>query len=64
MDQGDERTVSPPLPTVRIDLGQDPVAIRGLPIPLKNVTFRRAGQYTFYLLVNGQRLAEAQFEVR
>lgn len=64
LDGGQERTVSPPFPPRRIDLGQDPVAMLGLPIPLRNIVFRRPGQYTFYLLVNGQRLAEACFEVR
>jgi hypothetical protein len=64
LDQGEERTVFPPPPSRRIDLGQDPTVVRGLPIPLRNVVFRRPGQYTFYLLVNGQRLAEAHFEVR
>ena len=48
----------------RIDLGQDPAVVHGLPIALKNVTFDRPGQYTFHLLCDGRRIAEAHVEVR
>jgi hypothetical protein len=48
----------------RMDLGQDPTVVHGLPIPLKNVTFGSAGQYTFYLLCDGQRIAHEHVEVR
>jgi len=47
-----------------VDLGQDPVEVLGMPIPMKNVSFPRAGQYTFHLLWNGQRIAEERVEVR
>jgi hypothetical protein len=45
-------------------LGQDPSKVFGLEVPLKNLTFDRPGQYTFYLLCDGQRIAEAQVDVR
>jgi len=64
LDQGVERTVSPQLPSPRIDLGQDPTAVHGLPIPLRNVVFNHPGQYTFYLVIGGRRSAEAHVEVR
>jgi hypothetical protein len=51
-------------PGRRIDLGQDPAIVHGLPIPLTNVTFDRPGQYTFHLLCDGQRIAEAHIDVR
>jgi hypothetical protein len=52
------------VPGRRLDLGQDPAVVHGLPIPLKNVPFDQAGQYTFYLLCDGRRIAEAPVEVR
>jgi hypothetical protein len=61
-DQGFEH--SRRRPGRRLDLGQDPAVVHGLPIPLRNVTFGKAGQYTFYLLCDGRRIAEAQVEVR
>ncbi len=51
-------------PWQRLDLGQDPSKIFGLAIPLKNVTFEKPGQYTFYLLCDSRRIAEAQVDVR
>jgi hypothetical protein len=39
-----------------IDLGQDPIAFRGLPIPLK-VAFVQPGHYTFHLLCDGIPIA-------
>jgi hypothetical protein len=47
-----------------IDLGSDPAIVHGLPIQLRHVTFERAGQYTFYLLCDGRRIAEAHVDVR
>lgn len=64
LDQGVEQTVFPPPPPRRIDLGQDPTVVHGMPIPLRNVIFRRPGQYTFYLLCDSKRIAEAHVEVR
>jgi hypothetical protein len=51
-------------PGRRIDLGPDPAVVHGLPIPLRNVTFDRPGKYTFYLLCDGRRIAEAHVDVR
>lgn len=50
-------------PNRSVDLGPDPTVVHGLPIPLRNVIFERAGQYTFHLLCNGQRLTQAEVEV-
>lgn len=47
-----------------VDLGPDPVAVLGLPIPLRNVIFQEAGQYTFYLLCDGQPIAEEKHLLR
>jgi hypothetical protein len=49
---------------VRIDLGQDPVIVHGLPIPLRNLVFKEAGQYAFYLRCDGQPLADVKIAVR
>jgi hypothetical protein len=48
----------------RIDLGQDPTAVQGLPIPLKNVIFNQGGQFRFHLLCNDQGIAEVLLDVR
>jgi len=63
LDQGAERSLrrSDPRP---VDLGPDPTTVHGLPIRLRNVTFDQPGQYTFYLLCDGQRIAQEQVEVR
>jgi hypothetical protein len=61
-DQGNER--SRRRPWLRKDMGQDPSEVWGFCIPLTNVVFEQPGQYTFYLLCDGQRIAEAHFEVR
>jgi len=47
-----------------IDLGMDPLVVHGLPIPLRNVLFPQEGQYAFCLQCDGQRLAQAELEVR
>jgi hypothetical protein len=62
LDQGVERTLRQSNPR-RVDLGQDPTVVQGLPIPLK-IRFDRPGQYTFYLLSDGKRIAEEHVEVR
>ena len=46
-----------------VDLGSDPTAVFGLPIPLRNVTFDQAGQYAFHLLCDEHRLAHVEIEV-
>jgi hypothetical protein len=51
-------------PSRRVNLGQDPTVVSGLPIPLKNVTFDESGQYTFFLLCNGKQIAEEMVVVR
>jgi len=63
LDNGAERVLRRPAPR-RVDLGQDPTETIGLPIPLKNVVFDRPGQYTFSLLCDGRRIAEAPVDVR
>jgi hypothetical protein len=63
LDHGEERVVGR-LGPVRIDLGQDPVAALGLPIPLRNLVFNEAGQYTFYLVCDNQIIADAKISVR
>ena len=48
----------------QIDLGMDPNAVHGLPIPLTNVIFEEVGQYAFHLLCDSQRIAHLDLEVR
>jgi hypothetical protein len=62
LDQGVEQ--SRRRPWRRKDLGQDPSKVFGLELMLKNITFDKPGQYTFYLLCDGRRIAEAQVDVR
>jgi len=62
-DMGLETTFSQ-LGPLRIDLGQDPLAVLGLPIPLRNVIFPLEGQYTIYLACEGQPLADVKLLVR
>lgn len=64
LDLGEERLVRPPWGPARRDLGQDPTVVHGLPIPLTNVTFPVAGQYTFHLLCDGKTIAEEKVSVR
>jgi hypothetical protein len=47
-----------------VDLGLDPTAVLGLPIPLKNVTFAQAGQFSFHLLCNESRIAVVEVDVK
>lgn len=63
LEQAVDRTLYKSGPR-RVDLGQDPTAVRGLPIRMSNVVFDQAGQYSFYLLCNGRRIAQEQVEVR
>lgn len=63
LERAMERTVYTSSPR-RIDLGQDPTTVHGLPIRVTNVVFDQAGQYTFYLLCDGQRIAQEHVEVR
>jgi hypothetical protein len=62
-EQGEERSLRRP-GSRPVDLGQDPTVVHGLPIALRNVTFDKPGLYTFYLLCDGQRIAQEQVEVR
>jgi hypothetical protein len=63
LDEGVERSLRRSYPRP-VDLGQDPTTVHGLPIRMRNVTFDQPGQYTFYLLCDGQRIAQEQVEVR
>ncbi len=63
-DRGVERLVHPRLRVGRLDLGQDPTVVHGLPIPLKNVVFPDAGQYAFHLICDGQSIADEKILVR
>jgi hypothetical protein len=63
-DRGAEQLVSPPVRLGRLNLGHDPTVVHGLPIPLKNVVFPEAGQYAFYLICDGQPIADEKILVR
>src|SRR5262245_29920435 len=63
LDHGVERTVAGPTHR-EIDLGEDPVAVHGLPVPHIKAIFEEPGQYTFALLCDGQRIAEYLVEVQ
>ncbi len=56
-DEGDEVLLFRS-PEREVHLGQDPVAVLGMPIPLKNFVFETPGQHAFYLVCDGQRIAE------
>lgn len=62
-EMGIETTLSK-LGPLRIDLGQDPLAVRAMPIPLRNVVFPAEGQYAFHLICDGQAIADAKIVVR
>ena len=62
-EQGQDVSVTR-TPAREVDLGQDPTAVLGLPIPLKNVVFRQPGQYTFHLLCDGRSIAEEKLLLR
>jgi hypothetical protein len=51
-------------PSRAVDLGQDPAAILGMPIPLRNIVFEQPGQYTFRLLCNETVIAEEKILLR
>jgi uncharacterized protein DUF6941 len=63
VDGGTERTVAQTKPR-KVDLGQDPTQVHGLPIPMRNVIFEHPGHYNFYLICDGQRIGQQQIEVR
>lgn len=63
LEQAVERTLYKSSPR-RVDLGKDPTTVQGLPIRMTNIVFDQAGQYTFYLRCDGQRIAHEQAEVR
>ena len=62
-DQGEETTLAFP-PARSVDLGQDPVAVVGLPMVLDNVEFESPGEYSFHLICDGLRLAMVDISVR
>lgn len=47
-----------------IDLGTDPLALRGLPMRFSRVAFTRPGQYEFELVCDGAELASVYIEAR
>jgi hypothetical protein len=63
LDRGEEKPVGR-LGPVRVDLGQDPVAVLGLPIPIRNVVFNEAGQYAFELVCDNTPIADVKISVR
>lgn len=50
--------------TATVDLGQDPLALTGFPMRLKNIAFHQPGQYEFALLCNGSGIALYYVEAR
>jgi hypothetical protein len=62
--EGNEEITVVRTPARTVDLGQDPVAVLGLPMPLKNVVFPQPGEYEFRLLCDGQPLAEEKLLLR
>lgn len=64
LEQGTERLVSPAWGPAHRELGQDPTIVHGFPILLTNVVFHEAGQYSFHLLCDGQKIAEEKVLVR
>jgi hypothetical protein len=50
--------------TGKIDLGNDPTALFGLPLRFRNVVFPLPGQYEFVLLCDGIELASELIEAR
>jgi hypothetical protein len=63
LDEGADRLMFQS-PSGRVDLGQDPVTVHGLPVPRMRVRFDQAGQYTFHLVCDGRRIGEYHVEVR
>jgi hypothetical protein len=51
-------------PAQRVELGQDPSAVLGLPIPRIRLPFREPGQYVLYLLCDGQPIGQVYLEAR
>jgi hypothetical protein len=62
-EQGEEQSLRR-TGTRRVDLGQYPTMVHGLPLTLRNVTFARAGQYVFSLLCDGHRIGRVEIDVR
>ena len=62
-DRGIEQTVRRSAPRA-VDFGQNPSQVLGLPIAMRNLTFDQPGQYVFYLLCDGEWIAQEPVEVR
>jgi hypothetical protein len=58
-----ERTIYA-TPSRQYDLGNDPLAVLGLPIRLENLSFPAAGQYEFHLICDEEILARTAIELR
>jgi hypothetical protein len=56
-DQGEEESLYR-TPTIVVELGTDPLAVRGWPINLRNITFPHAGRFEFRLWCGGELLAQ------
>jgi len=52
------------VPPVTLDLGQDPLAVRGWAKKLTNVVFEKPGLYEFRLLCDNEILAREQILLR
>lgn len=52
------------LPPVKLDLGQNPLAVRGWAKRLLNVLFEKPGMYEFRLLCDGDVIASAPIRLR
>jgi hypothetical protein len=63
LDQGIERLLRSSR-VIERDFGQDPTAVDGLVLRLREVRFPWPGQYTFYLVCDGQRIGQEYVEVR
>ena len=51
-------------PARDINLGQDPMVVLGMPIPLRNFVFDSPGQYSFHLVCDGDRIAEEKIMLK
>jgi hypothetical protein len=61
--QGQEQSIYTS-PSVILDLGQDPLAVHGWPIRLRNLPFDRPGLYEFRLRCDGEIMAREPILLR
>jgi hypothetical protein len=62
-DSEPERRVGGPWRRKPVSLGQNPLAVHGLPFLVRNISFERPGRYEFRLFCGGERLAVAPVDV-